>query len=57
MASMDMNLGKLWEMVRDREAWRAGLQRVQHLTKQLSLSHSFEELMLKLKLQYFDYLM
>ena len=34
-----------------------GLQRVQHLTKQLSLSHSFEELMLKLKLQYFDYLM
>ena len=34
-----------------------GLQRVQHLTKQLSLSHSFEELMLKLKLQYFGYLM
>ena len=28
--SMDMNLGKLWEMVRDREAWSAaamGLQR------------------------------
>ena len=34
-----------------------GLQRVQHLTEQLSLSPSFEELMLKLKLQYFDYLM
>ena len=28
--AMDMNLGKLWEMVRDREVWRAvvmGLQR------------------------------
>ena len=34
-----------------------GSQRVQHLTEQLSLSPSFEELMLKLKLQYFDYLM
>ena len=31
--AMNMNLGKLWEMVRDREAWRAavhGLQRVRH---------------------------
>ena len=34
-----------------------GLQRVQHLTERLSCSHSFEELMLKLKLQYFDHLM
>ena len=31
--AMDMNLGKLQEMVRDREAWRTavhGLQRVRH---------------------------
>ena len=26
--SMDMNLGKLWEMVRDREAWHAPVHRV-----------------------------
>ena len=26
--AMDMNSGKLWEMVRDREAWRAAVHRV-----------------------------
>ena len=34
-SAMDMNLGKLWETTRDREAWRVarvsmGLQRVGH---------------------------
>ena len=26
--AMNMNLGKLWEMVRDREAWRAAVRGV-----------------------------
>ena len=26
--AMSMNLGKLWEMVRDREAWRAAVHEV-----------------------------
>ena len=26
--SMDMNLGELWEMVRDREDWSAAVHRV-----------------------------
>ena len=28
ISSMDMNLGKCWEMVKDREAWRAAVHGV-----------------------------
>ena len=34
--AMDMNLGKLWEMVRDREAWRAAIHGVAKTQTRLS---------------------
>ena len=34
--SMDMNLGKLWEIVRDREVWRAAVHGVTKSQTQLS---------------------
>ena len=34
--SMDMNLGKPWEMVRDREAWHAAVHGVTKSQTQLS---------------------
>ena len=35
-SSMDMNLGKIWEKVRDREAWRAAVLGVTKSWMQLS---------------------
>ena len=34
--SMDMNLSKLWEIVKDREAWYAAVHRITRSRTQLS---------------------
>ena len=64
--SMNMNLSKLQEIVRDREVCcgavhgitkRWTLLPIQSMVKEISLECSLEELILKLKLQYFGHLM
>ena len=38
--AMDVNLGKLWEMVRDREAWRAVVHGVSESDRTEQLNNS-----------------
>ena len=67
--SMKMNLSKLLEIVKDKEAWHDAVHGVtkrvtwtsrisnQSILKEANPEYSLEGLMLKLKLQYFGYLM
>ena len=39
--TLDINLGKLWEMVRNREGWRAAVHGVTNTTGQLNNNSAF----------------
>ena len=47
--SMDMNLGKLWEMVRDKEAWHAAFHRVTKSQTQQWLTNNYRNTELNYK--------
>ena len=42
--SMDMNLGKLWELVRDRKAWNAAVHGVMKSQTRLRDTHTNKRL-------------